>query len=108
MAKKEKTIEERVREILEEPFWLRTLETGRRYNRVHDDHDGTFKGSINITFGWDGDAWVECDAEEHSPLRFRMEMTGGGRSPRTRKALLILAEAIRLDNEECPQVLPSP
>jgi hypothetical protein len=32
-----------------------------------------------------------------------MPLIGGGQSPRVRNALLILAEAIRLDNIDAPQ-----
>ena len=49
-------------------------------------------------FTKDGDAWIGIDVRNF--LRFRMPLCGGGQSPRTRNALLILAEAIRLDNEE--------
>ena len=56
----------------------------------------------------DGDGWIEVVSkpdpnELYSLFRFRVPVTGGGQSPRTRTALLILAEAIRLDNEEKPQ-----
>jgi hypothetical protein len=46
---------------------------------------------------------IRATGEEERPssaLRFRMPGNGGGLSSRTRIDLLILAEAIRLDNEE--------
>ena len=50
------------------------------------------------------DAWYE--PPNQPPLRFR---TGfGGMSPRARNALILVAEAIRLDNEQSPQHRPNP
>lgn len=89
-----------LRQMLESYFWPPALRPNVRYQRLHDDHDGTQEGWLSITIGEDGDAWVGADGME---LRFRMPMTGGGASPRTRTALVILAEAIRLDNEQRPQ-----
>ena len=89
-----------VRQLLETGFWLPTLESRTLYQRLQDDHDGTGEGSIAVAIGEDGDAWVQCTTPRM--LRFRVPMIGGGASPRTRAALVILAEAIRLDNELCP------
>lgn len=86
-----------IRQLLEAYFWPTHLQPNRRYVRLHDDHAGTFEGRLSIVIGEDGDAWVATDGPE--PLRFRMPTTGGGRSPYTRTALVILAEAIRLDDE---------
>jgi len=92
-----------VRALLEAYFWLPTLQANMRYKRLHDDHDGEFNGWLSVTFGEDGDAWVDPVNLNAGGLRFRMPMTGGGSSPYTRTALMILAEAIRLDNERAPQ-----
>jgi hypothetical protein len=86
-----------IRTLLESYFWPEALDPRMRYVRLHDDHDGKGEGRLSIVIGDDGDAWVETDGSE--PLRFRMPSSGGGRSPYTRTALVILAEAIRLDNE---------
>lgn len=91
----------KVRELLEGYFWLSTLEAGTRYVRLHDDHDGTREGHLSVLIGNDGDAWVSIDGA-NGDLRFRMPMTGGGCSQYTRTALVILSEAIRLDNERRP------
>ena len=91
-----------IRTILESYFWLPDIKTMERYERLHDDHDGTRLGQIQVMFDPNGDAYVSIlgDAHERSPtLRFRMPGSGGGLSPRTRVALLILAEAIRLDEK---------
>jgi hypothetical protein len=92
-----------IRTLLKSYFWIEGLEPGTRYSRIHDDHDGTHIGQIAICMGDDGDAWVEITGDPLASLRFRMPLVGGGASPHTRTALLILAEAIRLDNEAHPQ-----
>lgn len=99
-----------VAKLLESSFWLPTISTKERYSRLQDDHDGKRWGILRITFGEDGDAWLEIDRNGVDDLvdetiRFRMPFMGGGISPRTRQALHVLAEAIRLDNEEHPQDL---
>lgn len=89
--------------VLNNPFWIPEIETNKLYARLHDDHDGTRKGSIGINFSIDGDAWVNIDPSETiGSLRFRT-FYGGGQSPRVRNALMMLALAIKLDNEENPQ-----
>ena len=89
------------RRVLENPFWIPTLNTDVCYQRTQDDHDGTFSGKINVLIDQMGDVWLTLDAPENfgRMLRFRTP-GGGGLSPRTRNALMLLAEAIRLDNED--------
>lgn len=94
-----------VQKLLETPFWLPTLKTGQNYQRFEDDSP---QGFVSVMVAGDGDCHMmlsaEMDPNEHKfSFRFRMPMTGGGESPRVRNALLFLAEAIRLDNEERPQ-----
>lgn len=69
--------------------------------RRHDDTDGEAgpEHEISVGISRDGDAWVLLPDRS---LRFRGDF-GGGMSPRVRRALIVLAEAIRRDNEECPQ-----
>jgi len=88
-----------VKELLETHFWISTLELNTRYARGQDDHDGTFTGNLSVAIGEDGDIWVSIDG---AGVRFRMPGYGGGMSPYTRTALMILAEAIRRDNLERP------
>ena len=83
-------------EFLKEPEWINTIKTGIAYSRQHDDTDGELTGILEVSFGPDGDAWVMIDG--HKMLRFR-NYFGGGRSLRTHAALMVLAEAIRQDNE---------
>jgi hypothetical protein len=102
-----------VRAILESDFWLSTIETNNLYTRfeggkVKRFEDDSPKGYLTVAFSEDGDGWIQVLAEPdpddfNMTFRFRMPMIGGGQSPRTRVALLILAEAIRLDNEQYPQ-----
>ncbi len=93
--------------ILNQPFWIPGLDVNSFYSRLHDDHDGTFQGSLTVGFSSDADAWVSIDGvPSGSSLRFRNAFIGGGQSERVRTALLILALAIKLDNEERPQERP--
>lgn len=89
------------RRILGHPFWIPELYSDTMYSRLHDDHDGTREGIVSVKFDMAGDAWLSTDKHRGPPLRFRTE-GGGGLSPRVRNALMLLAEAIRLDNLEHP------
>jgi hypothetical protein len=93
--------------LLEGDYAINTLTPGMSYSRRQDDTDGerTFEHDLKVIIGNDNDAHVfpiyHPEKLLHS-LRFR-NYYGGGQSLRTRKALLILAEAMRRDNEEFPQ-----
>lgn len=90
------------RRVLESPFWIPELKTDTSYQRLHDDHDGTQEGRIMVSFLPGGDAVVVTDGRRRGePLRFRTP-GGGGTSLRVRNALMLLAWAIKLDNETCP------
>jgi len=99
--------EEVARALLESHFWLKGLEPNTHYARFDDD---TYAGHIAVTFSQDGDGWLEVlsekDPEDPYSHRFKMPLHGGGQSGRVRTALLILALAIKLDNEERPQDRP--
>lgn len=90
--------------LLEAPMMPATLCTNTPYRRRHDDNDGKrgFEHDLVVFLGQDNDAWVTA-GEAVAALRFRVPFIGGGQSPRVRNALLVLAEAIRRDNEESPQ-----
>lgn len=45
-----------VHRVLETPFWIEGLETDVFYERLHDDHDGSHQGKIQVAMGRDGDA----------------------------------------------------
>ncbi len=92
-----------VEKFLEDPVWIPGLKAKTSYVRLHDDHDGTRQGRVCVAFSEDGDAWLETETNHRGgPLRFRSHF-GGGESPRTRIALMILARAIQLDSEAKPQ-----
>lgn len=77
----------------------------RVYERRHDDTDGE-RGQdqyLTVMFSVDGDAWLTQGFGQS--LRFR-KGEGGGQSVRVQRALMVLAEAIRRDNEEWPQSPP--
>jgi hypothetical protein len=87
--------------LLNGAYWPKTLEARATYARRHDDTDGlrTADQYLAVTVGVDGDAWISVGA---TSLRFRTYF-GGGMSLNTRNALLLLAEAIRRDNDELTQ-----
>ncbi len=85
--------------------WPAELKLNQGYRRLHDDHDGTRQGCINVFFSQDGDVWVSVDQPELGPLRFRGPF-GGSNSPRVNVALRILALAIKLDSDERPDPEP--
>lgn len=93
------------KKLLEASFWPDALRAETGYRRLHDDHDGTYQGWLGVYFDRMGDAYLSIDG---SPaLRFRT-WGGGGMSERTRNALVLLAEAIRMDNEDRPQEVRAP
>jgi hypothetical protein len=98
----EKPVEEQIKEILEGHFWLPTLRTDENYFRTQDDCDGDLNEGIGVSVDQMGDVWVQAHVRPMNVCRYRMPMVGGGRSHRVRNALLILAEAIRLDNADNP------
>jgi len=83
-------------------YWLQTLDTRHGYTRRQDDTDGQrdHAQNLEVMIGPDGDCWLTAGGGQM--LRFRT-WAGGGMSVRTRQALMVLAEAIRLDNEDRPQ-----
>jgi hypothetical protein len=94
-----------IRLLLEENYWPKTIETKTLYQRYEDDSP---RGTLGVGFSDDADGWIEIistpdEDDFHLSMRFRMPFVGGGQSPRVRNAIGILAEAIRLDNEDHPQ-----
>lgn len=94
--------ERAVARVLEPDYWLPSLEVRRCYSRRQDDTDGQrdYTQNLDVMIGPDGDCWLTAGGGQ--TLRFRT-WAGGGMSVRTRQALMVLAEAIRLDNEDRPQ-----
>lgn len=85
--------------LLERAYWVPTLKADQHYSRLQDDTDGSTAAEHDLTvfIDFQGDVWVN----RHGDLRFRT-LAGGGSSLRVRNALVVLAEAIRRDNEERP------
>jgi hypothetical protein len=84
-------------EILSGMFWPEHLKTNKSYVVTHDDNDGDSEsGFMNVIFSADGDAWISVNCKKM--LRYRMPFDGGGKYPKVRNALLLLAEAIRQEN----------
>lgn len=93
----EETYTSKVKNILESPIWLNTIEDTTPYTIQHDDTDGKDEGFLTVMFDRYGDAYISIDIR--TQLRFRT-LLGGGKNLRTRTALMILAEAIRLDTKK--------
>lgn len=83
--------------------WPEELEQSKIYFRRQDDHDGNLGEGVSVSFGIDGDAYIETNSRPCSSCRYRVPLIGGGRSPRVRSALMILALAIEADNLNDPQ-----
>jgi hypothetical protein len=86
------------RKVLEIPFWPDGLPTDEDYFRQHDDHDGDITQGIRVLLTEFGDVGISTGREMR---RFR-PFGGGGQSMRVRNAILLLALAIKLDNEDHP------
>lgn len=87
--------EKNINAILGQPFFPKTLETRHNYTSSHDDNDGDpYSGMIDVCITSDGDVHLKTFHKGFGGLRFRTGL-GGGRYPKTRNALLLLAEAIR-------------
>lgn len=83
--------------LLDKPFWPPNLEADRYYITTHDDHDGEPKtGYLSVSVDHMGDAYIRVHGES---LRFRT-LCGGGKFPKIRAALVLLAEAIRQEGED--------
>ena len=98
MGEQEKSMDEKVVELLEGNFWLEGLQANRAYFRSHDDCAGESESGIEVYFDQFGDGYIKTPMLRYGTCRFRTQ-GGGGKSLRVRNALMILAEAIRLDNE---------
>lgn len=93
------------------PHWPSGLEPRKAYRFTCDDCcQSTDVKELTVTIDEDGDVWlgmleindIHTDMKFSNPnpsVRCRTGI-GGGRHRRTRQALLWLAQAIRLDNEE--------
>lgn len=92
--------------ILEDSYWIKTVDIGKLYKRRHDDAEGKddFSQYLSLFIDSSGnsDIHVVIHPGAYRTLRFRPS-AGGGKSERVRKALVIVIEAIRRDNEKNPE-----
>ena len=93
--------------LLEGEYWPNRIKSNELYQRIHDDTDGKNNPSDltqYLSLGVDnwGDVHINIPPGKWRELRFRTR-GGGGQSERVRKALIILMEAIRRDNEKNPE-----
>jgi hypothetical protein len=95
-----------VDKILDALDWqLAWSEIPTMYRQTRIEDDSQF-GILEVIASNDGDVWVETIPDKNEfrrSLRFREPISGGGQSARVRKALMVLAMAIKADNEESPQ-----
>lgn len=106
MAKPSEDFEERVLR----PYWPPGLEEGRFYRFLCDDKGADGGTWFQVLVANDGDChlsaqdWEDIREEGSKPRPFASIRcrtgVGGGQHRRTRQALLWLARAIQLDNEE--------
>jgi hypothetical protein len=90
-----------IKKILETPYWPPELEVDARYFRIQDDCDGDLSEGIEVSVDQMGDIFVQTNCSPIHTCRYRT-WGGGGRSLRVRNALLLLAIAIKMDNDEHP------
>ena len=77
--------------VLTDYYWPPQLESNKCYTTTHDDNDGDItSGAISLIFDICGDAHLSFIGNS---LRFRT-IGGGGRFPKIRNAILLLAIAI--------------
>lgn len=78
--------------------WPEGLQAGERYQVRSDEGEGFLRVQVDDQ----GDAYVlVCDDQRNTVSSIRVcTRRGGGKSPRTRMALLWLADAMRKDGED--------
>lgn len=86
---------ERIKEMLESNFFPPDITPNTVYRREHDDCVRGDGEDLIVASDVMGDMYISIKGNKQ--LRFRTR-GGGGESLRVRNALIILAEAIRLDN----------
>lgn len=100
MAKKRDRLMEAVKRLLDDGLpWPEELDVDTMYEKIQDDADGLDVGKVRVGFLLNGDAWICTDTHRGPALRFRT-YHGGGNSVRVRNALVLLALAIKRDNEK--------
>lgn len=93
----QKDYQKMVEKLLNDPYFLPHLTTDKNYSREEDDSEMGAGVGVTVRIDSFGDIYLWTTGEKRIH-RFRT-MGGGGNSLRTRNALMILAEAMRLDSE---------
>lgn len=101
---KEREVAEALNFVLEDKYWIDSIDVSELYTCQHDDAEGSDEDSNNFSLAVDftGDVHIVIHAGKFRTLRFRHPFSGG-KSERVRKALIILMESIRRDNEKNPE-----
>lgn len=98
MAKKELSQSEKIKRFLDNLYWPETLSANEVYSTEDDDSEpGKTKMMVQISN--DGDAWVNILSNPSFKHIRKRTYSGGGRDKFTRLALIVLAEAMRIDAE---------
>lgn len=94
------SLEAEIKKLLESSFWPVDLEAMELYSVQADDAEGIEGrddvGIVSLIVGDNGDVAISVD---NKGCTFRYHGQGGGEHRFVRNALVILAEAIRLENE---------
>lgn len=89
-----------IQKLVETPFWIDGLESGVGYETHDDDTPNDKVAILRVMFSGDGDVWVaKLTDPSYASIRKRTHI-GGGKDLRTRQALMILAYAMKLDDDE--------
>ena len=100
VCQSKKHIDEILASIDFEKAWTEVPPNDRQV-RIEDDSPD---GKLAVVFSNDGDGWIAVYPSKQSSLykglRFRVPGCGGGQSSRVRQALMVLALAIKADNED--------
>ena len=92
--------EKAIKKILNMPTWPPSLDTDKQYFIRGDDSVHNSGLGLTVIFVNDGDAHIQTTSEElGNSVRVRT-LQGGGHNKRVRMALMILAIAIEMDNED--------
>lgn len=92
-------MDEKIKELLETPFWIPAIATNVSYESHDDDTPCDEVALLQVIFSADGDAWVNKMTDPAYKSIRKRTYAGGGKDLRTRTALMILAYAIKLDEE---------
>lgn len=94
MAKKPLSQSEKIKRFLDDLYWPETLSAS-----TEDDDSEPGKTKMMVQISNDGDAWVNILSDPSFKHIRKRTFSGGGKDKFTRLALIVLAEAMRIDSE---------